>query len=233
MRLRMLLLPVVATAALVAAGCTGTPTPDPTPTPTLETNGVEDLEAEEILQRATDALDEAGSFRISGTGETEEGKTEVDAVYAGNLLQGTFTTADLEVEIIAAEDGLYVRAGDELWQTYAAFLPPEAQAMVPLLSGKYVKVPSALGQGLVPDSSDFIAPDGEFTKGEVTEYGGQPAITLVDSEGGELYISLVGEPYPLAYETAEGTIEFTEIGEDVTIEPPAAGDVVDLGEFLG
>jgi hypothetical protein len=230
MRLRMLLLPAVASVALLA-GCAGTPTPEASPTPT--TNGLDALEADEILQKATDALDEAGSFRLSGSGEEEGQPVEVDAVFAGDLLQGTFTTSGLEIEIIVAQEGTYLKAGEELWESFSAMLPPDAANVVPLLSGKWVKIPQGADGGLVPQASDFLTPSGDFTKGDVTEYDGHPAITLVDEDDSKLYISLVGEPYPLAIESAEGTLEFSEIGEDAEIEAPTGADVVDLEQFLG
>jgi len=229
MRLRMLLLPAVASVALLA-GCTGTPeTPESTPTPT--TNGVEALEADEILSRATDALESAESFRISGSGEAEGQTIEIDAVYAGEQLQGTFNVLGLEFEIIAVADGTYIRAGDELW---TMFLPPDqAELVLPLLQGKYVKVPEEQAGSFIPSASDFTTPDGDVTKGEVDEYNGQAAIILETSDGGKMYVSLEGEPYPLAIESAEGTFEFSEFGEDANIEAPAAADVVDLETLTG
>lgn len=230
MRMRRLLAPALA-AVLLAAGCTATPTPEATPTPTETTNGLEELEADEILERATDALQEAGSFRLSGAGEVEGQAMEVDFVVAGEQMQGSLSVMGLELEIIVTEDGSsYVRGALEL---FAAFLPPEAQDMLASLSDKYVKVPPGQDQGLVPDSEDFLAPEGEFTKGEVTEYEGQPAITLVDAES-ELYISLVGEPYPLAIVTEDvGTMTFSDFGEDFDIEAPDEADIVDLEQMLG
>jgi hypothetical protein len=225
----MLLLPAVASVALLA-GCTGTPSPEPTPTPT--TNGLDALEADEILQKATDALDEAGSFRLSGTGQTDGQAAEIDAVFAGDLLQGTFTVEGVEIEIIVAQEGTFVKAGEEMWQQMLPLAPDDLQAVLPMLAGKYVKIPQGMDGGLVPDSSDFLKPEGEFTKGEVTDYKGKPAITLKDDES-TLYISLVGEPYPLAIESPDGTMEFSEIGEDAEIEAPPASDVLDLATLIG
>ena len=68
MRLKTLLIPAVATLALMA-GCDKGGAEPPAPTPS--TNGVENLTAEEILERATDALLDARSFRISGSGEVD------------------------------------------------------------------------------------------------------------------------------------------------------------------
>jgi hypothetical protein len=222
MRLSKLLVPAVATIALLA-GCTGSPEPTPSPTPT--TNGVEELEAEEILRRATEALDEAGSFRLSGTGEQDGEATEVDIAVSGKQMQGSLTSNGFEIEFVVDEEGnSYLRGGIEL---FAAFLGLDLDA----IAGKWIKTPPGDDNGLTPDVDDFVVADDHYTKGEVTEYEGQPAITLVDTDGTKLYISLVGEPYPLALVSAEGTLTFSDFGEDLTIEIPSADDVIDLPSF--
>lgn len=230
MRLRMLLVPAVATVALLA-GCTTTPTPEPTSTPTPTTNGLDAIEAEEILSRATEALEAAGSFRITGKGEADGETVEVDAVFAGEQVQGTFSVTGFELEILVTEDGsTYIRGGEDL---FGSFLGEEAEALLPLIAGKYVKLPGGEGSSFAPTPEDFITPEGEFTKGEVKAYKGQPAITLLNEDGDELYISLVGEPYPLAVVSTEGTMEFSDFGANVTIEAPADADVFDLSTFTG
>jgi hypothetical protein len=219
MRLRTLLIPAVASLALLA-GCTPAPEPEPSPTPT--TNGIDALEVEQIEARMAEALEEAGSFRLSGTGEVEGQTADIDIAVAGKQLQGSFTVMGIEIEIIVTEDGTaYLRGGAEL---FGPLLGTELGDIV----GKWIKIPADNDLGLIPDTSDFLAADDHYTKGEVTEYKGQPAITLVDTDGAKLYVSLVGEPYPLAVETAEGTLEFSDIGADITIEAPAADEVVEI-----
>jgi hypothetical protein len=219
MRWKNLLIPVVASVALLA-GCTGTPEPAATPTPT--TNGLEDLEAAQIEARMVEALEKAGSFRVTGTAEVEGQAADIDIAVSGKQMQGSFSVMGFQIEIVVAEDGTaYFRGGEEL---FGLFLGADLGDV----SGKWIKFPADDDLGLVPDTEDFLAADGEYTKGEVTEYKGQPAITLVDSDGAKLYISLVGEPYPLAVETDEGTLEFTDIGEDITIEVPAEDEVVEI-----
>jgi hypothetical protein len=221
MRWRTLLIPAVASVALLA-GCTGTPDPAPTPTPTRTTNGLEDLEAQEIEARMNEALREAGSFRLSGTGEAEGQTAEVDLAVAGEQMQGSIVAMGIEFELLVTEDGTaYFRGGEEL---FGPLLGTELGDV----AGKWIKLPASDDLGLIPDTEDFLAAEDQYTKGEVTEYKGQPAITLVDSDGAKLYVSLVGEPYPLAVETAEGTLEFSDIGEDITIEAPSPDEVFEL-----
>lgn len=222
MRWRTLLLPAVASIALLA-GCTASPEPTPTPTPT--TNGLENLAAEEIEARMHEALREAGSFRLAGTAEVEGQTTEVDLAVVGEAMEGSFVVMGIEVELLVAEDGTtYLRGGQAL---FGPLLGTELGD----IGGKWIKLPATDDLGLIPDTEDFLAADSHYTKGEVTEYQGQPAITLVDSDGAKLYVSLVGEPYPLAIETAEGTLEFTDIGADITIEAPPADEVIEFSSL--
>ncbi|MBX6750318.1 MAG: hypothetical protein IRY85_11730 [Micromonosporaceae bacterium] len=219
MRWRMLLIPAVASVALLA-GCTTAPEPEPSPTPT--TNGIDALEAEQIEARMSEALEKAGSFRISGTGDVEGQTADIDIAVAGKQMQGSFTVMGIEIEIIVAQDGTaYFKGGAEL---FGPLLGTELGD----IAGKWIKIPANEDLGLIPDTNDFLAADGHYTKGEVTQYKGQPAITLVDTDGAKVYVSLVGEPYPLAVETAEGTLEFTDIGKDITIEAPSADEVLEI-----
>jgi len=225
MRARMLLVPLAAAAALLA-GCTTTPAVNATPTPT--TNGLESLTADEILDKATDALTDAKSFRVSGKGESDGQALEVDLTFAGDDAEGTITFDGLKVDVVQAGGAAYMKAGEEFWKT---FLPAEAQALaLPLVAGKYVKVPST--ESIIPSIEDLLKPEGSVTKGEVTTVGGKPAIA-VETTDGKLHVSLVGKPYPIDIVSDEGTIEFSDIDKDVTIAAPPASEVFDISSLTG
>jgi hypothetical protein len=137
----------------------------------------------------------------------------------------------MEVTVTVVEDGAYLMAGEELWTT---FLPPEAlETVLPLISGKYVKLPAGTEGDLLPSTDDLLKPEGEVTKGEIVEVDGVQAITVVGDDGSELYVAIEGEPYPIKLVSDEGTIEFVDIDEDVTIEAPDAADVFDLDALVG
>jgi hypothetical protein len=213
---------LVATTAFLA-GCT-TASPDPAPSPT--TNGVEALEADEILERAQEALDAAKSYRIRGEGERDGENIKMDLVVAGQSIEGIATFEGMEFTVVVVEDGTYVLADDEFW---TALLPEETLATVlPLMSGKYVKVPEGADTGLFPSADDLLQFEGTVTKGDIVDVDGTQAITLVGEDGSELYVAIEGEPYPLQIVADEGTIEFLEIDDDVTIEAPDEADVFDL-----
>jgi hypothetical protein len=233
MRIRNIIVPIAASMALLAGCATQTPGSEPTSTPTPEYNGVQDLDADAIWEAAADALAEAESFRIEGEGESEDGggTVTIDAVYAGDLAQGSFSLAGLNLEFIITEDGGYIRAAEDFWRS---FLPAEqANLLIPLLGNGYLKLPSSTAQNFIIKAEDIFPEASGLTKGEITEYRGEPAILITDDEGGELYVALVGEPYPLAIKSSNGNFDFLEFNEPVTIEAPADDQVVDATQYLG
>jgi hypothetical protein len=227
----MLLLPAVASVALLA-GCTGTPTPEETPTPT--TNGVEALEADAILGEAEDATTSADSVHVEGTiteGDTTFG---LDLVYAGADMQGTVDVFGVAAEVIKIGADVYVKADTSLFEQY---LPPDQQALLPLMEGKWVKVDQSLAVLFIPgvplSLEDFFAFTDPLEKGEVGDVDGTQAITVIDADGAEAQVAIEGEPYLLAINMDDEGFTFTEYGEDVTIEAPPSGDVLDVMALLG
>jgi hypothetical protein len=224
MRARILLVPFVAAAALLAGCTTTTPQVNVTPTPT--TNGLEAKSADEILDAAIDALGDAKSFRAAGKGESDGQAIEVDLTFAGDNAKGKITFDGATVDVVQADGSAYMKADETFWKM---FLPAEVQAMaLPLVAGKFVKVPST--ESLIPSVEDLLKPEGSVTKGEVTTVDGKPAITIETTDG-KLHVSLLGKPYPIDLVSDEGTIKFTDIDADVTITAPPAAEVVDLSGF--
>jgi hypothetical protein len=235
MRMRTLLVPVAAAAALFVAGCTGAPGPDATPTPTSTTNGLEDQTAEAIMTAAEDALAEAESVHVSGTvGEGAEAIT-LDLTYAGANATGTVEVSGVSVEVRKLGNDLYVKAADT--SLYAQFLSPEQQALLPLIADKWVKVNAGLAAMFIPGvpltATQFTLYDPPLEKGDVTEIDGTPAITITDANGQSYAVALVGEPYILESTHEDSTLTFADYDESVTIEAPAAADVVDVLALLG
>jgi|SoiMethySBSTD1v2_1073268.scaffolds.fasta_scaffold240350_3 hypothetical protein len=226
MRLRILLVPLVASAALLAGCTTANPSTNATPTPT--SNGLEAKTADEILTAATQALKDAKSFRAKGKGESDGQPVEVDLLFAGSDVKGTITFDGASVEVIQAGGASYLKADAEFWKM---FLPAEVQSLaLPLVTGKYVKVPS--NQSPIPTVDMMLKPLGDVTKGEQTTVAGKKVIT-VETADGKLHVSLEGKPYPVDLVSDDGTIEFTDIDADATVSAPAASEVFDLSAFGG
>ncbi len=226
MRVRMLLVPLLAATALLAGCTTANPSTNPTPTPT--SNGLESKTADEILAAATAALKDAKSFRAKGKGESDGQAIEVDLLFAGSDVKGTITLQGASVEVIQSGGASYLKADAEFWKM---FLPAEVQALaLPLVTGKYVKVPAT--QSVIPSIDVLLKPEGTVTKGEQTTVDGKKVIT-VETKDGKLHVSLEGKPYPVDLVSDDGTIEFSDIDADATVTAPPASEVFDLSAFTG
>ncbi len=229
MRLRMLFVPVVASAALLA-GCTGTPTPEPSPT----TNGVEALEADAILERATEAMVEAESVHVAGTVGADDLTIDLDLVYAGDDVAGTVGIFGVDAELIKIGADVYVKADPEL---FAQFLPEDQQSLLPMFEGKWVKINETLVVGVIPvplELEAVLEPTAPLEKGEVTTVNGTQAITVTDADGAEFHVSIEpGEPYLLDITVEGGAITFSDFDESPEIEAPAEDEVLDIMEMLG
>lgn len=223
MRTIKLIAPLAVGVALLA-GCTSSPAAP-------ATNGMENLDADAIAQASADALEQAGSFRVRGEGEDDDGSTiEVDLRYADENIQGTMSLSGTTLNLLAVDGVSYLKADGSFWEP---FLGEEAAVVLPLLADKWVVMPGS--QDLFDEfqAEDLLTPEGELTKGEVTTVDGQQAIALESSTGGTLYVALTGEPYPIKLVNDDREMLFTEIGDEITIEAPDESDVFDLSAFTG
>lgn len=224
MRLRMLLVPIVASVALLS-GCTLV-TPGGTPTPV--SNGVEAEEPDQILARAKDALAAAESVHVAGTvGEGLLGMT-LDLDFAGNDVSGTVNVLGVVASLLKVGNDFYLKADTSLFEQ---LLGPDQQGNLELFGGKWIKINLDLVEALLPlplSVTDLVVTTDPLTKGETTTIGGTPAITLTDAEGAVLHVATVGEPYLLDL-MAEGErdLTFSRFGEPVSIEAPPADQVFD------
>jgi hypothetical protein len=224
MRLRMLLVPVVAAVALLA-GCTLV---NPGATPTPVSNGVEEEEPPEILTRAKAALTGARSVHVSGTiGEGLLGLT-LDLTYSGTDVSGTVNVLGVVASLVKVGNSFYLKADASLIEQ---LLGQNQEGGFEIFGGKWIKLDLGLVQALLPlplSVADLVVTTDPLTKGETTTVAGTPAITLTDADGAVLHVATVGEPYLLDL-TAEGsrTLTFSRFGEDVTIQAPPAEQVID------
>jgi hypothetical protein len=229
----MLLVPLIASAALLA-GCTRSPEVAPSPSATVTTNGVEALEAEAILDRAREAVEEAESIKASGEAEAEDGATlTFELVYVGDDAQGTANVFGVEAELIKIGPDVYIKADPAL---FAAFVPEEQQPLLAALTGKWVQIDASLVVVFVPvqlAATDWLEPVGAVSKGDITTVNGTQAITLEDSDGSQLFVAIEGEPYPLQLVAEGAMIEFSDFDEEVEVEAPPATDVIDIMAMLG
>jgi hypothetical protein len=227
MHTRIALIPLVATAALVA-GC-GSSHPPTTATPTsTATDGISHtMTASQVLAAASSALNEAKSVHLTGDGMVDGKPFEVNAIFAGNSVKGSFTLGNISFDVIQVSNFAYIRAGDDYWK---AQLSADVQVQVlPGLAGKYGKIPAT--HSMVPKLDDILQPRGDPTKDQVTTIDSKPVITIQTSNGAE-HVLLLGKPYPADIVSSAGTLNFIDIDADVTIDAPPPSEVLDLSTFL-
>lgn len=225
------------TGAVTACGGTDddvTPTPLAQVTAAEETipaeNGIDELTAEEVLGRAVAALEDAETYRVQGT--TLAGSTIDISFKSGVGSVGTVTT-DSKVELVAADDVVYITSDPEtlaevvdedIEETIAdkwLLLSPESSSNFRIFVESEAFADAVLGSDV----------DGEPTA--VQEVDGQPAVGLLFAEtGGTLWVSASGEPLPLRFEErgasgGSGVLTFSDFGEEVEVNVPDEDDVVD------
>jgi hypothetical protein len=233
MRLRILLLPIVASVALLA-GCSQLPLGGPGATPTPVSNGVAELDADAILVRATQAIADAESVHVRGTvGQGLLGLT-LDLTFKGQDVAGTVNVLGVMANIIRVGDVFYLKADTSLFQQ---LLPADQQDKLQLFGGKYVRISLAWVAALIPiplTADDLINASGPLTKGATAMVRGTPAITLTDADGAVLRVATVGEPYLLDISLeGERDLAFSRFNETATIEAPPDEEIFDLFAELG
>lgn len=229
---------LLASLALTACGSDSTDTTDGSSEPAAETNGVEALTADEILQEASDALESVASVRISGDISQDGQQTSIDMQFSNEgegSATGTLSVGEDSITLLVVDGQVYFSAEVSFWESQG--LPP---AFLDSVEGKYVEVPSTDESfGAFTDfgelTDELLTPEGDVTKGEESTVGDMPVIQLIDAkDGGVLSIALEGEPLPVRISSEEGgEINFTEWNEPVTVEAPPADDIVDLESLTG
>jgi len=206
-----------------AAGCS-----KPAPAPASTGNGVAALPADQILVKAKEAL-KATTFHLKGMPAPN---VTADMPHKGEDCKGTFNIFGQSLEVTYVGKDLYLKASDDFWKQN---FPADKQALVlPLVSGKWGKVDPAnpAYANYVPSLDNLFTPIGTPTKGDATTINGTSAITLLDSSGGKLYVATQGAPVVLRISNSNQDIAFTEFGSAITVEAPAAADVVDLTPYM-
>jgi hypothetical protein len=204
--------------------------------------GAAALSADEILKKATTALQAAKSVRIKGEGGSGTARFAIDLRYAGDTSTGTLGINGQTIELRKLARTVYLKGSREFW------VGNGGETAARLLTGKWLKTPltdkrfSGLSEltDLKEAATGILDPDGTITKGEQKTVNGVPCIGLVSSgkDGGRLWVAATGQPYPVRIEPSaesgqKGALDFTGYGESVTVEPPPADQVVDVSKLPG
>jgi hypothetical protein len=236
-RIARLFVPI-ALAGLVLAGCAAKGVA-PTASPVPADNGVKALSADEILNKATAALNEAGSFRVKGD-MTEEGQTfSVDLKIKGKDAAGTVALPDGSIKILRIGNDAYFQADAAFWKKFGG---AQGDAIAVLFKDKWVKTTTDSKEFAefadMADPEKMLKPTGTASKGDEKTINGQATIGIKDSATGTgvIYIATTGKPYPVRLEGpgGQGAIDFSDFGATFEeIKAPAASEVVDLSAFIG
>lgn len=235
---------VVLAAVLGLSACGGgssSSTAKSTPSPS--TNGVEKLQAQAILDKATAAAKAATGAHVTGTISDSGDVIKLDMRYvAGKGAVGTLTNNGQTVNLLRIGTSAYLKGDAAFWTALAN------AEVAKIVADKYVKVPSTSKD--FADFSDFtdlnsliatLKADGVITKVPGKTVSGVATVGLKDDDptnGGVLYIANVGKPYPLLIEptkpetTGEG-VTFDEWDKPTTLTEPPAAQVLDLAKLGG
>jgi len=213
-------------AALVLAGCGGS---GATATP----NGVEKLPADQILSKSLAAAEKAKSVRVSGTAP---GGSRLDLAMSADTTRALVTSGGATLEVLHVNQAYYLKAGKDFWAGHVG------AASAAALADKYVKV----GSGVATQFKQFtdiaslfgsLKPTGTLSKGNTKTVNGTPSVELLDSKDTSvLYVSTVGEPYPVEINQPGangGTITFTDWNKPISVTVPPKSQVVDLTSVTG
>ncbi|SBV05641.1 hypothetical protein YW5DRAFT_03037 [Streptomyces sp. Ncost-T6T-1] len=215
---------------------------------------IDTLPAEEIAERARDALLDARSLHLSARGSVgatgEEGSVDLTLDREGNCAGGVDMGDDGSVEIVKRGDDVWLKPDAAFWKNH---VPIGGSTFDKILDGRYMKAgaddPRMLEVTEFCDLDTFRelmtdnAGDADFdglTKGARTEVNGAPTVPVTRAEGGErvtAYVAAEGTPYPVRITVRggdeEGTVDFSGFDRPVPTATPSADETVDITALLG
>jgi hypothetical protein len=226
---RVLLACWLAALFVLLAGCGGKSGP--------KDNGISKLTPNQALTTMKQAVADAKSVHIVGTGSSGGSKLALDLTLQKDKGgQGTVAFNGLSIQIVKIGDKLYFKGS-------AAFLKKYAGAAASLLAGRWFVVSSSTKgfseftplTNIVKLTNSLLANHGPLSKGQPTTVAGQPALPITDTtSGGVLYIATTGPAYPLQLKPKKGTtglVRFMDWDQPVTLTPPP--NPVDLSKLTG
>ncbi len=202
-------------------------------------SGVQQLPARQILARAKEAAQRAGSVRVVGVVREGNQSVELDVRLQGQQGVGLIRTNGATVRVVKVGSDVYVQGDDTFYEQFGG------AEMARLLTGKWLKgssshpplarfanllsVDKLLDSTLVPE--DEVLKRGERLLGDVraVELRGETTRRLVS-------VALTGEPYPLSIrpggkDTGKGHVNFSDWGVPVSVQAPPADSVVEASRL--
>jgi hypothetical protein len=202
-----------------------------------------DEPAADILKATTTDMQALDSVRMAGEIEASGRQVgfDLELTTQGDC-QGTFRLENGSARIIASGGNAWMKPDHAFWAAQAGARAGQIERLV---GDKWVAIPSSSGLTDVCDLDAFldkIKDPGQDQAASVTVVGtdrvaGQHAVrvrdTGKDDDRTDGWIATDDPHYLLKLEvtgSGGGTVTFSDFDADVTVEPPAASDVADLGD---
>ena len=202
-------------------------------------NGVASRAPDQIVTRATNAIDGVRTVRVSGvvaTGASSTIKLDLELV-AGKGATGSMSQNGLSFKLITVGDNAYINGSPGFWKRFGG------ASAAQLLQGKWLKASASTGDFASFASltnvhkllAGLLSGHGALTKGPVTTIRGQKVIALKDaSKHGTLYVATTGAPYPVRIANSGasgGELDFSRFDGPVDLKAPAQSiDISKLGK---
>jgi len=150
--------------------------------------------------------------------------------------KGTMAESGLSFDLVRVGETAYIHGSDAFWKSFGG------TAAATLFHGKWLKGSATTGDlaaltQLTDISKLFTAAlgsHGTLKNGGETTYKGQKAVAITDTtQGGTLYVSATGTPYPIALVggKSKGAVSFDSWNKSVSISTPK--DAIDISKLGG
>jgi hypothetical protein len=231
MRVRLALTPMAVAFALLGACATkGVTTPSTPAATTPAGNGVADLSATAILDKAIQTLKQQTNYRMKGIVTVNGQVNNVDLSFSGTDFTGSIDIKGTPVELTRIGADVFVTA-DALWSTMV-----DDPGVLAQLKGKIVKLDAANAQSFtlseLSNADKMLSLGGRLSKGEQKAINGTPAIALVSTNKAVLYVATTDKTLPLHLDDAKGNVlDFEYASVAAITPPPATADVLDMAKI--
>ena len=137
------------------------------------------------------------SVRMHGSVKQDSTTTGLDAYFFHNGdASGTLTMDGEDAQLVKVGDTDYIKAGSSFWTKIGT-----ASGAAAKRADRWVSIPDSqvnIGNDFLTGFADLLLQDlGTLTKGTTSTIEGQPAIALVSSKQGTLWVATTGTPYPV------------------------------------
>ncbi|GJF28040.1 hypothetical protein KNE206_07400 [Kitasatospora sp. NE20-6] len=251
---------LLAAGATACSSGTATPSAAPSATPSaapsaspVPTLAVDTLSAKEISGQAHAAMKAVTAMKAAGTFTSEGSVTTVDlaADMQGNCAGTIGHPGKGTAEVLRTGTTTWLKPDEAFWKDLAKSLggnEKQAAVAAQLFKGRWF-TGDGTGQSLTETvfmcgmvkaiTGDDGADEVTSEKGTAGTTGGVKTFSIVvaDAEGTKttLHIATEGKPYLVAMEQKEGDspaeLTFSDFDKPVTVQKPAADQVVDLAAF--